>query len=440
MQKSFEFSRKQAKAWLHLNSEKSPVEEIFFGGAAGAGKSVLISMFKILRRVQHPETVGLTGRKTSRTLTDTTLRTFQRVWNEYGQYNGEGVTMEIKGSPSTAYFSNGSIEMFRHVDSGTDADAHNFGSLELTDLAIDELAECDERTIKILMSRVRHNLIAGKRAIIFAGNPSDNWVMTRYVQDKEGKPVEMPANRLFIPALLSENPDKAFVAKYAESLEFLDPYDRDRLLHGIWGGRRENDKPFFQDYDYTRHMGRMKRDVDTDLWLSFDFNMDPTTVITGQKILGKGLIIDNELQVTGGTDALCREIKHRDWLNHDGFIKVTGDSSGSKSGTAAGLEPGGRHISDYTIIQKSLDLSNRDFHGIVKRNHNLTYSAKLCNYVFRKIPIFISPDCTALHRDLQTAERNDDGSLKKDRNAHKQDVGDAFRYLKIGRASCRERV
>jgi len=422
----FKLSKKQTIAWDAL--QEGPVEEIFFAGGAGAGKSVLICAWQIFRRVAYPGTVGLIGRKTGRTLEDTTLKTFTRIWDEFGRHNAWGVTMELKGRPQDAVFSNGSLIMFRHVDPPAgDPDGHSFGSLELTDLCIDELPECDERVVKILMSRVRHKLINNKRAILFAGNPDDGWCMERYVQNKMGKPVELPPDRLYVPATLEDNPDAEFREQYRKSLDFLDDYDRDRLLKGIWGGQRKNDRPYF--YSFSRQMVSSTTQADDAVWFSFDFNVDPCTALIGQKIIGVGCRITMCHQVKGGTKALCEDIVLKGYLPEDVPVFVTGDSSGSKATTVGGTEPGGRHITDYTIILKEFQLSPAQVVGLGSRNHNLAYSARVVNYFFQRVPVEIDPSCRELIKDLETAVRDDAGGLVKDRRANKQDAGDAFRYL-----------
>lgn len=423
----FELSEKQSAAWNVLNDPDSPVKEVFFAGGAGAGKSLLISVFQILRRIQYPGTVGLVARYSATDLRDTTMRTFQRWWTEYGQFNALGVTMEIKGAPPSAVFSNGSVTMFRHLKP-KDADAHNFGSLELTDLCVDEMPECEEDAVKILMSRVRHKLIANKRAVLCAGNPSDNWVMRRYVQNDDGTPVTPDESILFIPATLDDNPDELFRKQYEDSLGILDEYDRNRLRHGIWGGRRDNDSPFFWNHGFIK-VSRSELSPDAFLWLSFDFNFDPTTCIVAQYRGGEGLFVIQEIIVKGGTEVLCDRIAESGILEQNIPIFVTGDSSGSKANTAAGREPDGRHLSDFLIIEKKLNLSRTQFKGTQGSNASLVFSAKLVNYFLQKLPVHIDPSCRELLKDLRTAVRTQDGGLLKDRTAHKQDAGDAFRYL-----------
>lgn len=422
----FDLSEKQSIVWNELNDPDSPVKEVFFAGGAGAGKSLLISVFQAVRRIEHPGTVGLVARYSATDLRDTTMRTFQRWWTDYGQYNPAGVTMEIKGAPPNAVFSNGSITMFRHLKP-KDADAHNFGSLELTDLCVDEMPECDEDAVKILMSRVRHKLIAGKRAILCAGNPSDNWVMNRYVQNDDGTPVVLDSSIMFVPATLDDNPDEKFRKEYEDSLLILDEYDRNRLRHGIWGGSRDNDRPFFWNHNQIKY-AKDEIKQDAFLWLSFDFNFDPTTCIVAQHRAEEGLFIYKEIIQKGGTEALCDQILMEGITELNVPIFVTGDSSGSKASTAAGREPDGRHTSDYLIIEKKLNLSRTQFRG-TPSNASLVFSAKLVNYFLQKIPVYINPDCRELLKDIRTAVRTEDGGLLKDRKAHKQDAGDAFRYL-----------
>lgn len=404
---------------------------IIVHNSAGPGKSFLGCAWQIYRRIMYPGTVGFIGRASHRTLMDTTFKTFMKVWNAYGKHNPKGVTMKIVGSPKNAIFSNGSEIMFRYtkVNSG-DTDAVELGSLEVTDIFIDELPENDKAHIELLMTRIRLNLIHDKPAALFAGNPSDNWVMEKYIQDAYEVPVVLPPDIAVVPALLDTNPDKKFVEGTKKRLDKIgDDFHRDRLLLGIWGGSRTNTEPFFYNYDEKKHKKPCLIDENHPLWISFDFNLDPTSAIIGQKIMGKGVFISLEKQMKGGTEILCNDILNAGLMDHPNFIFITGDSSGSKGSTAAGTEPGGRHITDYSVIQTTLDVSPGQIIHNRKVNERLAYSAKVCSYLFKKVPVYIDPGCAVLHKDLRTARRTPDGQLLKNRTSHKQDLGDAFRYL-----------
>lgn len=421
----------QSKVWNYFADPDSPVEEIFYGGAAFGGKTYLGCAWQIYRRIMYPGTIGLIGRSTNKDLMDTTFKTFVRVWNDYGKYNPPGVDMHFVGTPKSAVFSNGSEIMFRYTKLAPgDSDGANLGSLELTDLFIDELPENNEEDIEILKSRVRYKLIHGRPAILFAGNPAGNWVMERYIQDLYGTPVELPPDIKVVRASIQDNPDKEAVEGALKRLtKMSSDYHRDRLLHGIWGADKENKEPFFYGYDSKKHKQPAPIFEDAPLYFSLDFNLDPTSAVFGQRISGKGVFITNELQKKGGTEVLCKEILNAGFMDHPNFIFVTGDSSGSRGSTAAGVEPGGRHITDYTIIRKTLKLSTGQILHNRKVNERLAYSAKVCSYMLKMIPVFIDPSCVVLHKDLRTAKRTPDGGLLKNRTSHKQDVGDAFRYL-----------
>jgi hypothetical protein len=424
-----ELSEPQEKVWRLLEDPNSEVEEVFFGGSAGPGKSFLGCAWQIYRRCRYPNTTGYIGRYSHRTLMDTTFKTFMKVWATYGRYNPEGVTMKIVGSPKNAVFSNGSEIMFRYTKVD-DADAVELGSLEITDIFIDELPENDQSSIELLMTRIRLNLIHDKPAALFAGNPSDNWVMEKYIQDLYETPVTLPPDIAVVPALLDSNPDKKFVEGTKKRLDKIgDDFQKDRLLHGIWGGARKNDEPFFYGYDEKKHKKKADITHEWPLWISFDFNLDPTSAVIGQKVNGVGILITTEKQMKGGTEVLCKDIKAAGVMDHPNFIFITGDSSGSKGSTAAGTEPGGRHITDYTIIKNTLEVTDGQIKHNRKVNERLSYSAKVCSRVFTKVPIFIDPGCAVLHKDLRTARRTPDGGLLKNRTSHKQDLGDAFRYL-----------
>ena len=59
--------------------EDKETTEVLFGGSAGPGKSTLGCYWQLKNRFKYPESVGLIGRSTLKTLFDTTVPTLYRV-------------------------------------------------------------------------------------------------------------------------------------------------------------------------------------------------------------------------------------------------------------------------------------------------------------------------------------------------------------------------
>ena len=128
--------------------------------------------------------------------------------------------------------------------------------------------------------------------------------------------------------------------------EYLQEYEAEFLV--IAG------TPFFPEYAAHIHKSRNAVSIDNTepLWLSFDFNIDPTTCIIGQKSLS-GCFVFDCMEATG-TSMLC-ELLQSVYGNHPAGFVVTGDNSGHSGSSAAGVLPGGEYNTDFNIIKEAFD-------------------------------------------------------------------------------------
>lgn len=274
---SIRLSARQGVAWRAL--ETSPdVTEVFYGGAAGGGKSWLGCTWQIYRRLMYPGTRGALCRDELKKLKLTTLKTFMDCWN--AAWRWQGVDMAHNQQAGVIHFSNGSeIVLLDLHQYPTDPDFHSLGSLELTDAFIDEAPEITQKAFQILSSRIRYRLDAlpvREPKVLLAGNPANNWVKFRYIRTEEGVPVELSAHQAVISARLTDNPDAEFRRIYGKQLGLLSHYDRRRLLEGDWDAvAREGGEAFYSfepdrqvsDVPFLPEIGAVH--------LSFDQNVVP---------------------------------------------------------------------------------------------------------------------------------------------------------------------
>lgn len=420
------WSDKQFRTLGYLESDQyNEVEEVLFGGAAGGGKSFLGTMWQIARRLKHPGTRGLIGRAELKKLKLTTLRTFEQNWKLF--YQGkQPVSININHQDSVIYFSNGSEIILMDLSyMPSDRDFARLGSLELTDAFLDEVSEITDKAYNILNSRIRYKLVNGVAKCLSASNPANNWLKHTFVSDDNNRPIKLPNYKRFVPALVTDNPDKNFVDAYVRKLERLPLYDRKRLLDGDWSVR-ENDQPFFHAFNRTNHVKtNIVQNEWSPLWLAFDFNFDPATCVVMQEELPKITVIDC-LQIKGGTGELCRVVKEL-YGDHPAGLIITGDNSGHASSSAAGIK-GGLALTDFQVIKDVLGVTTYDFKRPSKVNPKHVVSRKIVNYAFQNLDITISDKLNNLINDLINAQVDDKGRLVKDRDENKQDAGDAFRY------------
>ena len=429
------FSEKQELCLKYLESDNN-ITEVFYGGAAGGGKSWLGCHWQIARRLHYPSTRGCIGRSQLKNLKKTTLKTFADVWRDYYADNPNGITYNLNLQDGIIYFSNKSeivLQDLFHYPSDEDFTA--LGSLEITDAFIDEMPEISEKAFEILQSRIRYKLIDGTPKILGAGNPKSNWVKYRYVRTVEGADIKLKEYQAFVPATVFDNPNEDFKKAYIRQLEKINPYDKERLLHGNWDVT-DNDNPFFYAYSNEKHYRTgITHTSGVYLDISFDFNKEPCTAVIGQYnhidhtfkkfdvILGTPKTILNKSPL----EAVCHQIKQK-YIDTGFFtnlqIRVTGDASGS----AGSADTKSQH-SFYTTIAKELQLSSSQFY-LRKANSTHVFSGELSNKVYRELHpnqfIIAHP---MIEADITMAYPDKDRSLNEAKKELGLHILDAVRYL-----------
>lgn len=223
--------------------------EAVFGGSGGGGKSVVIGLLAFLRCKQYPGVREGIGRKDLSQLKKTTLTT---LLGKVHQIMGVSQSDFHQGQDGTITYKNGSQIIPIELDCyPSDPDFNRLGSLEITDMFIDEVGELLEASYNAIKSRVgrwkndEYNITP---KLISTCNPSQNFVRQYFYdvyekmgggdiqrwQDgftiKNGK--KIPAYRAFIRASVYANP---FIEKsYIENLKRLPDKERRRLLDGDW--------------------------------------------------------------------------------------------------------------------------------------------------------------------------------------------------------------
>lgn len=418
------------KQVFNLLENDPRVEEVYFGGAAGPGKSTLGCFWQIYRRCKYPGTIGLIGRANFTDLEETTVKTFWRVWEQVGKRNPFGVTVKRVGN--RILFSNDSEILLRWVRDrgGSQDENYGFGSLDLTDFFLDEVTEIPEKVYEILSSRVRFRLIKGKPAMLSVSNPAQNWVKYRYIEDENGHPAKLKTHQAVILATLSDNKDKDFRMAYASRLNKLSPADRARLL-GAWD-YSSNENPFFHSFREDLVDGyKYKLFKYEPLILSFDFNVNPCTVVVAQKTDDYGVLVHACHQAKGGTHALMEKIKPFGYIDHPGGLIVTGDVSGRAAHSSSARTEFGDLQTDYGIIKEALMLGNRNIIHTAHQNARHTFSRRVCNHAFfMGVVRFSEPGTRGLVQEIRDAIPDKAGNLFKDRaKGHPNDRVDAYRYL-----------
>jgi len=172
-----------------------------------------------------------------------------------------------------------------------------------------------------------------------------------------------------------------------------------------------------------------KPDFNHPLFISFDFNVNPCSLLVGQQIndsraRGGGIYIHDELQVKGTTRELCEAFKELPYINHPSGFFITGDNSGNNLDTAVDA----LH-NNFDVIKYTLNVSDAIFKNTRSRNPLHHVSRNSCNTVMHNQLLTIDPKCKVLKKEIEIAKVDKWGKLVKDREKYKMDLVDTARYL-----------
>ncbi len=412
---SFRLTAKQTKAYDVLTEpEYSHISELFYGGAAGGGKSVLGCAWLDVSANKYPGTRWLMGRESLKTLKETTLNTFF----ETSKRLGTDETYRYVENKGIMYKNGSSILLKDLAYYPSDPNYDELGSLEITGAFVDESTQLVQKCRDIVTSRIRYKLDEYNLTpkILLVGNPARNWVYDDYyLPHKEGR---IEPYRMFIQSLVTDN---AHISPlYIENLKKLDEVSRERLLKGNWDYLDITDLWSFS-FRHHKHVGKCTLNPSETVYLSFDFNRNPIVCSVYQHYNNTIYCLE-VIDIDDSTIyRLCDEILQR----YPGcFFVVTGDVSGKSLTTMS-------QLSNFDVIKISLNLSRgqMQYSGA---NPPLAESRQLVNAMLEQYNIIIDEDkCKPLIYDLMNVKSDKEGRpVKNDRKdpSQRADCLDTFRY------------
>ena len=204
--------------------------EVFFGGAAGGGKSQALLM-AALQYVDIPEYSAIIFR---RTYADLSLpgalmdRAAEWLTPTDAQWSDKSKTWK---------FPTGATVTFGYLEN--EADKFRYQSAEFQTVIFDELTQFTETQYRYLFSRLRRlktsDVPLRMRSASNPGGLGHDWVKQRFITEGRSH------NRLFIPARMRDNP-YLDAESYEAGLELLDPSTRRQLRDGDWNATAEGTK------------------------------------------------------------------------------------------------------------------------------------------------------------------------------------------------------
>lgn len=400
-------------------------------GGRDSGKSRHVAQTLVVKCLEDKDFRGILVRKTFESIKDSQVQMIRDIVEEWGLTNYFTFTQK----PLEIRVANGARFLARGMD-----DPANIRSISNpTHAWIEEGDQLDRTDFITLLTSLRSNKGAVKMDITFNpecnGNYKEHWLYADFFSETDLLSFEAYKTytigvtdvKLHYMAIHSTYKDNPYCTPerqvFLESLKQTDPYYYHVFTLGLWGAR-ENKSPFFFAFDNARHIAHeVKYDITLPLWISFDFNRNPTTCIIAQ-IEGDNL---NILEAVGyhnsGTDYLCKVIKER---YPNALYLVTGDYSGNTPSSIFKEQ-----ISNYTIIRSVLNIGQSQLK--LTPNPRIERTRQICNLVLQNINVKIHAErASELIYDLRMTEMKPDGTILKDVRkirAQQADYADCFRYL-----------
>jgi len=213
--------RPNAKQWVALLLNNVP--EVFYGGAAGGGKTDWL-LAEALQYVDVENYAALILRRTYSQLdmqdsilhrAHLWLRNTEAIWQPK-QYR-------------YLFPSTGATVTFGYLEN--EADKYRYDGPAFQCVCYDELTHFKESQYTFLASRLRKPpgmpVPLRLRSASNPGNLGHGWVKDRFVKSNS-------ADRIFVPAKLEDNAEHVDIASYERSFAILDPITRKQRREGDW--------------------------------------------------------------------------------------------------------------------------------------------------------------------------------------------------------------
>ena len=260
----------------------SDADEVLYGGAAGGGKSMAITMEALLRAMETPGVNCYVFRRTYPELKDVIITLAKQHYPEkIGKFTNSGKDFKLI---------NGSSIRFRHCFK--DSDVYKYQGAEIHYLFIDELTHFPLSVYDYLKSRLRApkelNITPCVRATSNPGGIGHAWVKQYFID--RGKAYKKHDVKIYssvlreekigtvqyIPALVTDNPHmpKDYIYELEKKPETL----KNALLHGLWTAFEgqafmefTDNSMHYKDMRYTHVIAPFEIPKNWPRYRSFDF-------------------------------------------------------------------------------------------------------------------------------------------------------------------------
>lgn len=400
----------------HLDRNDDDACRFFwYGGAIRGGKTFICLFIFIWLCLRYPGSRWYVVRKAFPDLRRTAIPSLEKL---------------LKGSKKVKRWSRSSSDYFVEFHNGSriymfaesyqqDKDYDRWKGIECNGFLLEQVEEMMQETYNKSLERSGSWYIYDKDgnaidvpAVNFGTfNPAYNWVKKNiYLKYKKG---ELLPPDYFLEALPDDNPH--VTEEQWKSWKRMDPETYNRFIKAIWD--QELEGVFFHQFDENKHVGdRAKYKDGLDLWVSFDFNVDPMTATIFQTDEETFYHVLAEIRLPDSdTYEACEAIDTK--FGHLlPYYMITGDASGR-----ARMSGARRHLNHYQIIKNELDLIPEQIR-VPKANPFISESRSFVSAVMalpkEEFDFCIHPDCEYTIQDLKFVEKDYDkeGKLKIKKN------------------------
>ena len=246
-----------------------------YGGARGGGKTHIVIRKSVAMALNYPGIKEVVIRKAYQELDETLRQPIMQFINsatdEQGQPAGERIAY-YNGSLKTIFFTNGSMILFRHLN--TDDDLDEFQGKEYDVIFMDEATQFTESQFRTIGATLRGVNNFPKRFYLTCnpGGVGHQWVKRLFIT-KDYREGESKKDYTFIPATVEDN--TALMESSPEYVQMLDLLPEDiRAAHryGDWDALAGGFFPEFRPGVHTCDPFRIPREWPR--YRSFDYGLD----------------------------------------------------------------------------------------------------------------------------------------------------------------------
>ena len=271
---------------------------------------------------------------------------------------------------------------------------------------------------------------------IISFNPvsETSWLRTYFFEEVNAYKIRVDFKDVYLNHSNYANNDFIDRDKYLESLTLNSIGNQNKILvdiKGLWGVV-DIKNPFFYALRRNIHFTdeRYQLPDNTQLYLSFDFNKTPSTLVIGcvhqKEIAVIDLILcdENTMQGKSPLEAVCNTFKRKyldSGLITRPYLIVTGDASGMAGG-ADKIQ----NENFYTKIESILGIPKSQ-RKIRKKNIEHKLSQEICNSLIYNCNFMIYKSAELALLDMEQAQI-ENGKLVKDNKDNGLHITDAVRY------------